>query len=77
MPISFQELLDAFELVSASAGVSDYQAILSRQTGKIYLRSEFGDLDGLEDELPDDIEDEEKYIAFPTNETSISASRWC
>ena len=65
MPISFQELLDTYELVSASAGVSDYQAILSRQTGKIYLRSEFGDLDGLEDELPDDIDDEKKYIAVP------------
>jgi hypothetical protein len=65
MPVSFQELLDAFELVSASAGVSDYEALVCRQTGKIYLRSEFEDLAGLEDELPDDIEDEEKYIALP------------
>ena len=29
------------------------------------MRSDFSDLDELNDELPDDIEDDEKYIALP------------
>ena len=38
---------------------------MCRRTGKIYWRSEFSDLDEFNDELPDDIEDEENYIAIP------------
>jgi hypothetical protein len=65
MPVSFQEILDAFEFVSMGGGLGEHQAILCRQTGKIYWRSELSDLDELNDELPDDIEDDEKYIAIP------------
>jgi hypothetical protein len=65
MPVSFQEILNAFEFVSMSAGVGEHQAILCRRTGKIYWRSEFSDLDELNDELPDDVEDDEQYIAIP------------
>jgi hypothetical protein len=36
-------------------------AILDRETGKIYYTSESGD----SDELPEDIEDNEKYIEIP------------
>jgi hypothetical protein len=36
--------------------------------------SEFSDLEELDDELPEDIDDEEKYIQLP--ESSISAYRW-
>ena len=61
MPASFSELLDAVEFVS----VDDYgenEAVLSRETGKIYFRSRVSDLD----EMPDDLEDHyEKYIAIP------------
>src|SRR5882757_346298 len=64
MPVSFQEILDAFEFVgSSSAG--EHQAILCRRTGKIYWRSESSDLDELNDELPDNVEDDEKYVAIP------------
>jgi hypothetical protein len=64
MPTSFQEILDALELVSMG-GVGEYQALLCRTTGKIYCHSKLSDLDELNDELPDDIEDDEKYIAIP------------
>src|SRR5258708_28568690 len=63
MPVSFTELLDAFEFVSFD-GISEHQASLCIATGKIYWHAEFGDEDQF-DELPDDIEDGEKYIAIP------------
>jgi hypothetical protein len=64
MPVSFQEILDAFEFVGSSS-VGEHQALLCRRTGKIYWRSELSDLDELNDELPDDVEDDENYIAIP------------
>src|SRR5882724_11290159 len=74
MPTSFQDILLAFELVSG-ARLGEHQALLCKQTGKIYWRSEYSDLDELNadvldadvlnDELPHDIEDDEKYIAIP------------
>jgi hypothetical protein len=65
MTTSFREILDALEFVSIDRGINGQQAVLCRQTGKIYFRSEFADMDGLNDEMPDDIEDDEKYIAIP------------
>jgi hypothetical protein len=67
MPVSFQEILDAFEFVGFS-GFGEHQAILDRRSGKIYWHSEFSDLDELNelnDEMPDDVEDDEKYVAIP------------
>jgi hypothetical protein len=65
MPVSFREILDAFEFVSVRGGFGEHQAFLCRQTGKIFWRSELSDFDELEDELPDDIEDGEKYLEIP------------
>jgi hypothetical protein len=64
MPTSFSDIALAFEFVS-SAGVGSHEAFLCRRTGKIYWRSDFADLDELEEEMPDDVEDGEKYIAIP------------
>src|SRR5689334_976560 len=36
-----------------------------RQTGKIYYQTEGLDSEEFDDDLPDDIEDEEKYVALP------------
>jgi hypothetical protein len=36
-----------------------------RRTGKIYLQSEFSDFGEMNDELPDDVEDDEKYLEIP------------
>ena len=63
MPASFPEILLAFDFVGSS-GIGEHQAILCRRTGKIYWHSEFAGVDEL-DELPDDVEDDNKYIAIP------------
>ena len=73
MSVSFTELSDAFQFVRAGHN-EENQAYLCKQSGKIYCHSEFvPDLD----ELPGDIDDEEKYLRIPTRETSISASLSC
>ena len=62
MPTRFSDIELSFEFVS-SQGVGMNEAFLCRQTGKICWRSD--SLDELDEEIPDDIEDEEKYIAIP------------
>lgn len=62
MPASFPEILLAYEFVETGNGL--HEAFLCRLTGKIYFRAEFTDLEEFNDELPDDIEDDEKYIAI-------------
>jgi hypothetical protein len=57
MRVSLRELLDAVEFVSFGN-----EAFLCKQSGRIYLHAE--DLDDLE-EVPDDIEDEKKYLPIP------------
>jgi len=64
MPSSFEDILLGFEYVGSS-DFGDHQAFVCRRTGKIYWRSELGELDEMNDELPDDVDDEEKYIAIP------------
>jgi hypothetical protein len=64
MPAAFSEILLGFEFVDSGNGL--HEAFLCRQTGKVHWRSEFSDLDDEdENELPEDIEDGEKYIAIP------------
>ncbi len=64
MPVSFEDILNAFEFVNMG-GFGEHQAVLCRQSGKIYWHSELSELDELEDELPDDIENEDQYLAIP------------
>lgn len=61
MPVSFKDILLAFEFVSAGY-MGEHQAFLCKQSGKVYWRSEF--TDDL-DELPDDIDDSDKYVQIP------------
>jgi hypothetical protein len=63
MPTSFSDIELAFDFVS-SQGVGMNEAFLCRRTGKIYWRSDSLGSDELE-EIPDDVEDDEKYIAIP------------
>ena len=65
MPISFKDILEAFEFVGMSGSLGENLAFLCRRTSKIYWHSEFSDVAELYDELPDDIDDEQKYIAIP------------
>ena len=64
MPVSFREIRDAFEFISVTAG-HEHRAILCKKTGKIYTHSDFPDFEEFNDELPDDVDDEEKYIDIP------------
>ncbi len=60
MPVAWDDILLAFEFVSI--GDSDNSAYLCRETGAFIWHSEFGDNF---EELPDDIDDAEKYVALP------------
>lgn len=61
MPIKWTDLLLAFEFVGAS-NTGEHQAFLCKQTGEVYWHSDSSDE---LDELPDDIDDEEKYVRIP------------
>jgi len=59
--VKFNDLLDAFEFVSA-AYPTEHEAYLCVATGTILYHAELG----VEDEpLPDEIDDPERYIAIP------------
>ena len=60
MKINFDKIEDAFLFVSMEQ-MYIYQAFLCKETGEVFYKSEFGDFD----ELPDDIDDLEKYISIP------------
>ena len=65
MPVTFREIRDAFDNADTGSSLGEHQAFLCRQTGKIYHHSDFPDFAEFNDELPEDIGDEEKYIALP------------
>lgn len=60
-PVSWNELLGTFEFVSAGH-LSEHQAFLCRESGEFIWHAEYGDE---LDELPDDIDDDEKYVQIP------------
>jgi hypothetical protein len=62
MPVKFSDLELAFDFVSSDPALGDHEAFVCRQTGKVYWRAE--DIGDLED-VPDDIDDEEKYLPVP------------
>ena len=59
--VKFSDLMDAFEFVSV-AGPFDNRAYVDLITGKIYLVSD--ELE-FEEELPDDLEESDRYLAVP------------
>ncbi|WP_287222102.1 hypothetical protein [Mesorhizobium sp.] len=73
MTVNFSEVLDAFEFVN-SGGAGENQAYQCMETGKIYCHSEW--VDDVE-ELPDDLEDSERYIAIPDKRELDLGNRWC
>jgi hypothetical protein len=60
MAISFSDIANAFFFVSMDQ-MFMHNAYLCKETGEIFYTSEMGD----SDELPEDINDPEKYIAIP------------
>ena len=61
MRVKWSDLQLAFEFASVGQG-GENEAYICKQTGKIYWHSESLDDD---EELPDDIDDAEKYISIP------------
>jgi len=59
MAVSFQKLAHTFQFVNADGGSNT--AYVCRSTGEIYWDSDLA-----EDPLPDDVEDEEKYLTVPS-----------
>ena len=59
--LSFEDLLDAYEWVSADPSYEN-TAYVNRSTGAVYWDTDAADTS---EELPDDIEDGTKYIAVP------------
>lgn len=58
---TYSEIEDAFLFVSASPSF-EHSAYLNKETGEIYHASEVG---GDLDELPDDLEESDKYVSIP------------
>jgi hypothetical protein len=61
MPVSWIDLDMAFQFVSGSQ-YGELRAYLCKQTGKLFYQS---DLLDDEEELPDDVDDADKYIPIP------------
>jgi len=58
MPAKFTDVWEAFEM----SGMGEYEVYVCRQSGKIYIHSEFGDEI---EEVPEDIENATKYVLVP------------
>jgi hypothetical protein len=68
MALTYNDLWLAYEFVS-SAEAGNYEGFVCRKTGKIYLRAgEFGDPLPDEDELPEDLDENEQYVALPSKQ---------
>jgi hypothetical protein len=61
--INARELRDAFDFVSAGEAF-DHSAYICLDTGRIYWRSTEADLE--EEDLPDDIDGSDRYLAVPS-----------
>jgi hypothetical protein len=65
MPVSIGDISEAFEFANTSGGMGEFAAFVCKRTGKIYYQTDFPDAAEMSDELPDDVDDEEKYVALP------------
>jgi hypothetical protein len=65
MPVSIADITSAFEFANTSGSIGEFVAFVCKRTGKVYYRTDFSDDEEMNDELPDDIDDEEKYVALP------------
>ncbi|MBR1171745.1 hypothetical protein [Bradyrhizobium liaoningense] len=66
MPVKFGDIVQAFEFADIDGGMGQCHTFVCRQTGKIYYQFDQDDLEEIEDDdLPDDIEDQTKYLKIP------------
>lgn len=69
--VKLDDLLTAFEWVSASGSLEN-SALISKETGSIYLRSDDYEL---EDELPEDLDDRSIYVSVP-DKNDLDLGKW-
>jgi len=62
-PVPFNELLDAFEFADVSSG--EHRAYVDTRSGRLYLVSDLDDPEDPMEEVPEDLETSEIYIALP------------
>ncbi|MFK4510304.1 hypothetical protein LPJ38_11345 [Bradyrhizobium daqingense] len=67
MPVKFNDILEALEFANTGTGggLGDFRAFVCKQTAEIYYQTNPLYSGELDDELPDDIENEDKYIPLP------------
>ncbi|WP_431201392.1 hypothetical protein ACQ86E_19700 [Bradyrhizobium betae] len=65
MPATMGNITEAFEFANTNGDLGEFRAFVCRQTGNIHYQTDFIDAAELNDELPEDIDDEDKYIALP------------
>lgn len=65
MPVTIGDITEAFEFANTGGDMGEFRAFVCKRTGKIHYQTDFPDTAELLDELPEDIEDEEKYVALP------------
>lgn len=65
MPVSIGDITDAFEFANSGGDIGEFLAFVCKPTGKIYYQNDFPDAAEMNNELPDDVDDEEKYVALP------------
>jgi hypothetical protein len=65
MPVSIGDITEAFEFANTGGNMGEFLAFVCKRTGKIHYQTDFLDAAETNDELPDDINDEEKYVALP------------
>jgi hypothetical protein len=64
MPVSIGDITEAFD-ASTGGNMGEFLAFVCKRTGTIYYQTDFPDAAEMNDKLPDDINDEEKYVALP------------
>ena len=62
MPVKWSDLETAF-LSASSSGYGEIEAFVDRETGATFVRA--SEVVGLEEELPQDLDDNPRYVALP------------
>jgi len=65
MSPTIADIVEAFEFANTGGDIGQFFAFICKRTGKIYYQTDFPDAIEMNDELPDDLDDEDKYVAFP------------
>jgi hypothetical protein len=65
MSVSIADITQAFDWANTNGDLGEFHAYVCKRSGKIYHQADFPDVEEFNDKLPDDIEDEDKYIPLP------------